>query len=129
MKTGALLARGMRRLREQRGMTQAQLAEAVERHEQFISQLERETRAPGTETIDALADAFGVAPWELLRAGAEKAAAPAKRDALAHRVRAVVEAWPEADHERLLGVLAELGRLASSARRASPRRARGGGRP
>src|SRR6185503_1460294 len=126
--TGALLARGLRRLREQRGMTQAQLAEVVERHEQFISQLERESRAPGIETIDALADAFGVAPWELLRAGAEKAIAPAKRDALAHRIRAVVDAWPEADHERLLAVVAELGRLASSARRASPRRARPSGR-
>jgi transcriptional regulator with XRE-family HTH domain len=127
MKTGALLARGMRRLREQRGMTQAQLAEAVDRHEQFISQLERESRAPGVETIDALADAFGVAPWELLRAGAEKSAAPAKRDALAHRLRAVVDAWPEADHERLVAVLGELGRLAVSARRAglaAPRRSK-----
>ena len=122
MKTGVLLARGMRRLREQRGMTQAQLAEAVERHEQFISQLEREARAPGIETIDALAEAFGVSPWELLRAGAEKAPAPPKRDALGQRVRAVVDAWPDADHDRLLGVLVELGRLASSARRRAPRR-------
>lgn len=108
-------------------MTQAQLAEAVDRHEQFISQLERESRAPGVETIDALADAFGVAPWELLRAGAEKSAAPAKRDALAHRLRAVVDAWPEADHERLVAVLGELGRLAVSARRAglaAPRRSK-----
>ena len=122
MKTGAALAQGMRRLREKLGMTQAQLAERVGVHEQFISQLERQQRSPRLSTVDALAAAFGVAPWELLRAGAEKAAPPARRDALAHRLRAVVESWPEADHDRLLGVLAELGRLAS--RRASPRRAR-----
>ncbi|MCZ7679788.1 MAG: helix-turn-helix domain-containing protein [Sandaracinaceae bacterium] len=122
MKTGALLARGMRRLREQRGWTQAQLAEAVGRHEQFISQLERQERAPGIETIDALAKAFGLAPWELLKAGAGRAPTQSKRDALALRVRAVVEAWPEADHQRLVRVLVELGRLASSARtRSAPK--------
>lgn len=127
MKTAELLARGMRRLREQRGMTQAQLAEAVERHEQFISQLERGKRAPGIETIDALASVFGVEPWELLRAGGGRAAPASKRDVLVHRLGAVVESWPEADHDRLLGVLSELGRLATSHRRAAgSRRARRG---
>jgi transcriptional regulator with XRE-family HTH domain len=94
-------------------MTQAQLAEAVERHEQFISQLERETRAPGIETIDALADAFGVSPWELLRAGSDKVSAPPKRDVLAQRVRAVVDVWPGSAHDSLLRILGELGRLAN----------------
>ena len=113
MKTGRLLARGMRRLREQRGMTQAQLSEAVERHEQFISQLEREQRAAGVETIDALALALGVEPWELLRAGSDSAAPARRRDVLAGRIRTIVDEWPEPAHEQLLSILTELGRLAA----------------
>lgn len=116
MTTSALLARGMRRLRKQRSWTQAQLAELVDRHEQFISQLERQERSPGVETIDAIAGAFGISVWELLKAGTEEASAPA-HDVVWMQVRAVIKAWPEADQERLVGVLLELGRLATSARR------------
>lgn len=123
MKTGRAFARGMRAVRKRIGMTQAQLAEAVDKHEVFISQLEREKRAPAVETIDAVAAALGLEPWELLKTGAETRERQSRVELLAERVRAVVESWPEADHERLLGVLGELGRLASSARRAAaPRR-------
>lgn len=116
MKTGRLVAMGMRRLRAQRGMTQAQLAEAVDLHVQFVSQIEREERSPGVETIDALAEALGVEPWELLKAGVARGE-PRKRDVIGPRVRAVIEAWPASEHERLVGILTELGRLASSKRR------------
>ena len=118
MKTGRALALGIQRLRAKLGMTQAQLAERVDVHEQFISQLEREARSPRLETIDALAHALGVKPWDLLRAGVDPKAAPKAKDAVAARVRAVVDAWPEGERERLLDVLESLGKIVTKAKRA-----------
>lgn len=109
-------------------MTQAQLAEAVDLHEVFISQLERGKRGPGIETIDAVASALGMEPWQLLKIGADAARPQRKRELLAGRVTAVVEMWPEAHHERLLGVIAELGRLSASTRTVAPARTRSSAR-
>ena len=117
MKTGRALAVGMKRLRVKLGMTQAALAEQADVHEQFISQLERQERSPRLETIDALASAFGVKPWDLLRAGADAKALPKAKDVIATRVRAVVDAWPDGDRERLLEVLTALGKVVSKAKR------------
>ena len=117
MKTGRALALGMKRLRTKLGMTQAALAERADVHEQFISQLERQERSPRLETIDALASAFGVKPWDLLHAGADTRAVPKAKNILSTRVRAVVEAWPEGDRDRLLEVLTSLGKVVSKAKR------------
>ena len=122
MKTGRALALGMTRLRTKLGMTQAQLAEQADVHEQFISQLEREARSPRLETIDALAAAFGVTPWDLLRAGADAKAVPKTKDVIARRIRALVDAWPEGDRERLLDVLGALATVVSTAKTTRRRR-------
>lgn len=117
MKTGRALALGLKRLRTKLGMTQAALAERAGVHEQFVSQLERQERSPRLETIDALAAALGVMPWDLLRVGAEAAALPRAKDVLTARVRAAVEAWPEGDREPLLDVLASLGKIVTKAKK------------
>ena len=115
MKTSRALALGMRRLRNRLGLTQAALAERADVHTQFISQLEREQRSPRIETLDALAEALGMTPWDLLRAGAEETAAPKTKDVLAARIRSVVVAWPETERKQLLDVLAALGRVTKRA--------------
>ena len=120
MKTGRALALGLKRLRAKLGMTQAAPAERADVHEQFVSQLERQERSPRLETIDALAAALGVTPWELLRLGADAGAMPKAKDVLATRVRTAVEAWPEGERERLLDVLGSLGKIVTKAKR--PRR-------
>jgi transcriptional regulator with XRE-family HTH domain len=115
MRTGRALALGMRRVRDRLGLTQAALAEKADVHEQFVSQLEREKRSPRIETLDAIAEALGLTPWDLLREGADEAPAPKAKDVLAARIRAVVTAWPEAERQQLLDVLAALGRVTHAA--------------
>lgn len=125
MKTVPALARGMRRLRAKHGLTQAALAERVGVGTQYVSELERGTKTPSVATLDTIAAAFKVAPWELLAAGAagEEPVVRAK-DALATRIRAVIDAWPEDARTELLDVLQTLGRLGARARRSPPRRAK-----
>lgn len=121
METGRAFARGTRLLRERLGMTQAQLAEAADLHEQFVSQLERGERSPGIETIDAVATALNVEPWELLRAGAAAASKPAPRQVAAEQIRALLAAWPELEQKRLVRLLIELRQIAlAGARTGAP---------
>ena len=119
MKTGRALALGMRRLRHRLGLTQAALAEKANVQAQFISQLEREQRSPRIATLDALAKALGVTPWDLLREGAGQAPAPKQKDVLAARVRSVITAWPETEHAQLLDILAALGHVTHRAKKKS----------
>lgn len=117
MKTAGALVRGMRRVLERLGLTQAALAERADIHEQFVSQLERVKRGPRIGTLDAIAEALDIAPWDLLREGADEAPAPKAKDVLAARIRAVVTAWPETERQQLLDVLAALGRIAQAAKK------------
>ncbi len=68
MKSGirALLAANIHRLRKEAGMTQAQLAERADISQQVVSGLEAGERNPTLVTLEALADALGVMPHELL---------------------------------------------------------------
>jgi transcriptional regulator with XRE-family HTH domain len=120
MKSQRALAQGMRRVRKRLGMTQAELAEAADLHEQFVSQLERGARSATLDTVDAVAAALGVAPWELLHAGTDEQP-PASS---ARRVQQLMEAWPERDQGRLVRLLIDLRGLASS-----PARKRKGKKP
>jgi len=60
-----LLGKNVRRLREERGLTQAQLAEATGRSTDMISRLERGDAAPSMETVGVLADVLNVDAAEL----------------------------------------------------------------
>lgn len=50
----------IRKLREERGYTQKQLAEIIHVKEQYISALERGQRRPGKKILPLLCDALGV---------------------------------------------------------------------
>jgi transcriptional regulator with XRE-family HTH domain len=60
------LAENMKRLRRERGWSQEELADRVGRHRTFISQIERATKSPTLDTLERIADAFGVKIGELV---------------------------------------------------------------
>ena len=55
-----VFAANVRRLREQRGMTQEQLADASELHLNHVCKIENRQREPKVETIAKLARGLGV---------------------------------------------------------------------
>ena len=67
----AQLGRRITELREQRGLSQYQLATAVGVSSQFISRVEGGTRAPSFRVLEALASKLSVKPDELFRGGTE----------------------------------------------------------
>ena len=60
------LAKNLRRLRQQRGWSQEQLAFEARIHRTYISDLERGARNPTITVVDKLATTFGVRVGELL---------------------------------------------------------------
>jgi transcriptional regulator with XRE-family HTH domain len=60
-----LLGASVRRLRTERGLTQAQLAAGVERSGDMVSRIERGDTAPSFETLEKLCECLNVAPSEL----------------------------------------------------------------
>lgn len=110
MRAAEALARGMKRLRRRLGLTQAALAESVDVHVQYISQVERQQRSPSLEVVDAIASALGVTAAELLVEGAGNV-----DDATAtvsERVERLLLAWPERDQEKLVRLLVDLRKIA-----------------
>lgn len=122
MKIRDALARGLRIVRAERGMTQAELAERADLHVQFISQLERRQRGVTLENIDALAEALGSTGPELIAIGAGEAPRTSKT-AVDHRVRQVLEAWPASEQDRLAKVLVALGGVVGRKTSRKPRKA------
>lgn len=60
------LGRRVRSLRERKGLSQEQLAEAADLHWTYVSGIERGKRNPGLNTLGRLARALGVTPSKLL---------------------------------------------------------------
>jgi transcriptional regulator with XRE-family HTH domain len=65
------LGSAVRKLRQEHGWTQEELAEAAELHMTYISDLERGARSPGLSTQQRLATALGVKVWELMKLAEE----------------------------------------------------------
>ena len=63
----SVLARNVRQARHERGWSQEQLAERAGLSSVYVSQIESGLKACSIDVIEALAIAFAVAPWELLR--------------------------------------------------------------
>lgn len=61
------LGRNLRRAREQREMTQEEVAERSGVHVTEVSRIEGGKRDPRVSTVQRLADAVGVPPGDLLR--------------------------------------------------------------
>lgn len=60
------LARNLRRLRAERGISQEELAELAGLHRTYVGSIERSERNVSIDNIAKLAGAFGIAPSELL---------------------------------------------------------------
>ena len=65
---GVKIGANLRRLREARLLTQAQLGETAGVHRDQVSRIERDEVEPRFSTIRKLAEALGVDPAELVRA-------------------------------------------------------------
>src|SRR5260370_29843567 len=74
-----LVGRNVKRVRQERGLTQEQLAELSGFSQQYISGLEQGRRNPTIVTIYALAVALHVDHMELLRPHHEESACPTYR--------------------------------------------------
>jgi len=66
MDSRQIVGMNVRTLREQRGLSQEQLAFETELHRTYISGVERGVRNPTVIVLDRLAKALGVAPHSLL---------------------------------------------------------------
>jgi transcriptional regulator with XRE-family HTH domain len=64
-----LVGRNVKRIRQEKGLTQEQLAEVSGFSQQYISGLEQGRRNPTVVTVYELAMALGVSYFELLRSG------------------------------------------------------------
>lgn len=112
MKVEHALADGISRNRKRLGMTQAELAEAIGVTEQFVSLLERGKRSATLDTVQALAEAFDLEVWELLRPS--KTPERRRRDDATTHVTALLQAWPEHEQQELVKLLIALRRIAST---------------
>lgn len=66
MDSRQVVGRNVRRIREELGLSQEQLAFETELHRTYISGVERGVRNPTVLVIDRLAEALRVSPHELL---------------------------------------------------------------
>jgi transcriptional regulator with XRE-family HTH domain len=67
-----LVGRNVKRIRQEKGLTQEQLAELSGFSQQYISGLEQGRRNPTIVSIYELATALGVSHMELVRSGGEE---------------------------------------------------------
>lgn len=69
MKSGSLLkfGRTIRKLREQKGWSQEELAEHADLHRNYASSVERGERNLSFQNISKIASAFGLKPSELFK--------------------------------------------------------------
>jgi transcriptional regulator with XRE-family HTH domain len=67
MSLRGVLARNLRLLRTERGLSQEALADLIEIDRTYVSLLERERSAATLDMLERLAGALGVEPWQLLR--------------------------------------------------------------
>jgi len=92
-------------LRNERNLTQTQLAEAIHRSTSFISLLESGQRRPARELIDALADALGLEPDSENRGALLRAAGFEPRElsgAIARVVDILAEQTPISESHKII---------------------------
>jgi len=95
----------MRQLREDLGLSQADLAEAADLSTQFIAALEQQNRSATLKTVDKLSSALGVTASQLFAAG-EKKARP--KSAAPEKVARLLDGLTAAQQERMVRALREM---------------------
>jgi transcriptional regulator with XRE-family HTH domain len=66
MKLRQIVARNLRVLRKQKGLSQEELAFQAGINRNYVGQIEREEKSPTVDIVEKLASALGVAPIEML---------------------------------------------------------------
>ena len=67
MELRRIVAQNLRRLRQDRGLSQEELAGQAELNRNYVDMIEREENAPTVDTLEVLAKVLKVAPEELLK--------------------------------------------------------------
>ena len=66
MELRRIVAQNLRRLRQDRGLTQEELADRAGLNRNYVGMVEREENAPTVDTLEALAKAMDIEPTMLL---------------------------------------------------------------
>lgn len=66
MKLRRIVARNIRRLRLERGLSQEELADVARLNRNYVGMIEREENAPTVDVLESLANALEVEPIALL---------------------------------------------------------------
>jgi transcriptional regulator with XRE-family HTH domain len=67
MKLRAIVARNLRILRKQKGLSQEELADSAGINRNYVGQIEREEKSPTIDVIEKLAKPLDVWPEELIQ--------------------------------------------------------------
>jgi transcriptional regulator with XRE-family HTH domain len=65
MSLGEIVARNIRRLREERGLTQEELAARIRINRNYVGMIEREENSPTVAMLERIARALGIEPARL----------------------------------------------------------------
>jgi transcriptional regulator with XRE-family HTH domain len=66
MKLRQVVARNLRVMRKQKGLSQEELAYQAGVNRNYVGQIEREEKSPTVDMVEKLASALGVVPEEML---------------------------------------------------------------
>jgi transcriptional regulator with XRE-family HTH domain len=72
MKLRAIVARNLRILRKQKGLSQEELADSAGINRNYVGQIEREEKSPTIDVIEKLCDPLEVNPATLLSRNVQK---------------------------------------------------------
>lgn len=67
MELRRIVAQNLRRLRQDRGLSQEELAGQAELNRNYVGMIEREENSPTVDTLEALAKVLKVEPEEFLK--------------------------------------------------------------
>ena len=67
MKLRRLVAKNLRRLRKEGGLSQEELADRASLNRNYIGMIEREENAPTVDALEQISDALGIDPLALFQ--------------------------------------------------------------
>lgn len=96
----------IRTIRKRRGLTQAALAELIDRSEVSLRAIERGASAPSFETLERLTAALDVPAWALFQSGDGPSPASAKRARALAALSDMARGFEQDDLEMAVDILA-----------------------